>query len=179
MKHKLLLLLAFFNFSISSCKTSEPTLEYKPQTVGVDEEFKPYLQDFINRMEAHGHSHYDLEKLSINFKQLKSPVVGTCYRFYDGNREILLDEVYWSQLSPYRKQALFYHEAVHCLCNRNHTFEDKEYKSMLNIFNPDENFGLFDDGCPKTIMYPEMLTNQCLVDRWQYYLEEMFEGCSK
>jgi hypothetical protein len=125
--------------------------------------------------------------ITIGFKRINSSsVIGLCHespRF----REIDLDVDFWKYSTSTSKYALLFHELAHCMCGRDHDYaEDKKYPdSQLKRVNWDQILvlkkvsmpGYMEDGCPESIMTPEILSDDCFSTHYDHYTKEMFERC--
>lgn len=160
-----------------SCGHRNPDIHIK--TVGVEEEFLPYLQDFSNLSDGKI-GQEEVKGLSIKFTKLPGNTIGICYRWLNGTKEIVIDKNYWEWASYLTREALMYHELVHCVCNRSHDFIGGTYSKFnpFMLFESNEKSGYFEDSCPFSIMHPEMMDDSCLNRRWDYYKKEMFLNCS-
>ena len=127
--------------------------------------------------------------VSIGFTKIdEGDVIGTCsYRVTF--REIDLDKEFWNRASWFSKTSLLFHELAHCYCNRDHDFgegtlypdDSLEYllqnlfkKTTFNFYKPE---GYFEDGCPVSLMYPKLISDDCLRYHYNEYVEEMFNRC--
>jgi hypothetical protein len=106
-----------------------------------------------------------------------------------GFREIDIDNKYWATSSSAEKTTEMYHELTHCLCGRDHDFgKDQRYPEpeTLEIFVVIKNMcvektepkGLYEDGCPLSVMYPRILSGNCLSLHYNDYIKEMFDRCN-
>lgn len=128
-------------------------------------------------------------KVSIGFTKIDDgDVIGTCsYRL--NFREIDLDREFWSKASWLSRTSLLFHELAHCYCNRDHDFGDGTLypdnsikyllqnlfkKITLNIYKPE---GYFDDNCPVSLMYPKLISDECMRYHYNEYIEELFKRC--
>lgn len=129
-------------------------------------------------------------KVSIGFTNIdEGSVIGTCWTTKQW-REVDLDIGFWKRATWERKVALVYHELAHCYCGRDHDFDDGEMypdnslKAILQGWmaqqpiTPMRPRGYLDDGCPKSIMHPTILDEQCFKDHYNHYVKEMFARCN-
>jgi hypothetical protein len=91
--------------------------------------------------------------VGIGFGSFPDTVVGLCNHV---TNSITLDKEYWDVISYQKKLILVYHELGHCTLMRRHI--DKR----------------FEDGCPISIMHPEILPDVCINRYLDYYLLEIF-----
>jgi hypothetical protein len=87
-------------------------------------------------------------------------VVGFCAKEYNllgdlTRRLIIIDKDYWNGFSYRKRQLLLWHEIGHCLFNKKH----------------DESFHF--DGCPRSIMYPTVLSEACIELHYEDYLLQL------
>ena len=128
-------------------------------------------------------------QVSIGFSTIdKSRVIGIC-TYGSTFREIDLDQGYWDRSTWISKVALLYHEMTHCYCGRDHDFDngtmypDNLIKSILDRYSgrvsdsPMKLQGYLDDYCPKSVMHPIIMSDQCFETHYSYYVKEMFARC--
>jgi hypothetical protein len=144
---------------------------------GIDPEIKPYVEDFIN-LSKNKLNDLSYSKTSIGIEPQAGNRIGVCYRFVDGTSEIAIDGDFFNSESQLRKQALVFHELVHCICNRSHDHNGIDYEPIIEPNKSNRELLYFEDGCSRSIMSPELTSTQCLEKRWSYYIEEMFSRCS-
>lgn len=158
----------------------------KPQHVGIDKEILAFKKMYAIDAAINGikfKTPVTIGFNSIKHKKGKPTVIGLCT--YGNNfREIDVDIKYWKESSWKSKRTLIYHEMTHCFCGRLHTFRDGTYpeaeeiekmgKAPFSMLTP----GYLQDGCPASIMYPYILSDECVDRHWEMYDSEMFEGCN-
>lgn len=129
-------------------------------------------------------------KVSMGFSKIdRGSVIGTC-TYQETFREIDFDSDYWSRATWLEKVALVYHEMAHCYCERDHDFDDgkmypdNSFKAIIQSWlaktppmTPMRPPGYLDDGCPKSLMHPTIIDDQCMKDHYDHYVKEMFERC--
>jgi len=54
-----------------------------------------------------------------------SHVIGTCYKFSDGDKSITISEEYYKTANPTDRRQLLVHELLHCVSSIGHTNETK------------------------------------------------------
>ena len=113
---------------LASCGKVDPN-----RVTVVDEAFIPYISRFEAEIEV------SADGIDMNFSDLKGNIVGVCEVGWK-ERSVLIDKEFWDSSSESEKEELIYHELGHCAMNLDH---DSEL--------------IKDGGCPKSIMYPEML----------------------
>lgn len=128
------------------------------------------------------------KNVTIGFSNIgKENVIGVC-TYGQGWREIDLDKNFWRYSSWLSKIALVYHESSHCYCERGHDYDNgQEYPSdslkLLYMIlehlslSPLKPKGYLDDGCPKSIMHPTIVDEECFQKHYMYYVKEMFDNC--
>lgn len=133
---------------------------------------------------------YFTDNVTIGFAPIeRERTIGSCT--YGGDwREITLDTPYWTNANWATKVALVYHEMAHCFCTRDHDFDDGEMypdnslKYILQrllpkyLFAPMKVPGYMEDYCPKSIMHPIVLSNECFEKHYSHYVKEMFNRCN-
>jgi hypothetical protein len=78
--------------------------------------------------------------------------------------------------SELQKKAIIFHEILHCYCGRKHTILKGSYWEMFGwTYKKTNNKG----DCPLSIMYPSLLSSECLNQNWEEYMEEAFSFCPK
>lgn len=118
----------------------------------------------------------------LDIKQDRSKgydIVGEC--IYGGSyREVVLDSVDWSYLSKMNHLILIFHELTHCYCTRNHDFgKGTLYKDVRKNKRTDkEKDGFYSDKCPLSVMYPDVLDDDCAHRHYGDYIQEMFNRCN-
>lgn len=170
--YKLLFLLMFLN---SSCSTIKET-RFAPKHTGINEKLVPYFDKFFElskRYDLTFKYSYTAEIVDIN----KGNVIGTCY-YAPHYREIDIDRAFFEKASENAKFFLVAHEAVHCLCNRDHDHSGGEkYKKECKMETVQAKPGYFDDECPISIMSPRLPHDGCLNLYYDWYVHEMFDRC--
>lgn len=185
-----LVIILFLIASLTSCAAPKPKekVKDKPAFSGMisDPEVLQITKEFFalstrNNVQFHRY-------VTMGFSEIdRGNVIGLC-TYGKGFREIDLDKGYWARATWMSKVALVYHELTHCYCQRDHDFDegkmypDGSLKFILQRFQnhlpstlkPE---GFLDDGCPKSIMHPIILDNQCFEQHYDYYVTEMFARC--
>lgn len=126
----------------------------------------------------------DFKNVDIKFSQTiaedtNSPnAVGVCWMW---SGRIQIDPIYWNQ-NPLERRSLLFHELGHCHCGLDHPIEitGLPLLRILNGFGIRTKHGPFlSDGCPKTIMHPEVVGRFCMERHFDYYIKELFGQCRK
>jgi hypothetical protein len=151
------------------------------KTYYADKELKPYIDEFLKLSKDKYltiKNHTIFGTLGYNNPKDKSDTVGLCEFVI---RKVTIDTKYWKGLSEIRKKALVFHELGHCTLFRGHTstkWDDGsiEYKIEKFLFwiGFFEDKGYLDDNCPASLMHPYTLSDHCLKNHWDYYIEELF-----
>ena len=119
---------------MSACgkRISEPTQQ--PEAIIVDPTFIPYVDMYLKIKGS------PLQyNIPIKFTaDIEGTVIGTCTRWSDGRREIVIDQAYWysSYTTENQRISLIFHELGHCDLDRGH-IETKR-----------------SNGWPTSLMYP-------------------------
>jgi hypothetical protein len=161
---------------------SEITIKTMPEFYGTDYRADKLLSDFMS-LSTENHVTFT-HKVSIGFKRIdQGPVVGLCH---DGLyfREITLDTDFWINTTQLGKIALFFHEAAHCYCGRDHDYNGIPYPEseserfgeyIKGIFS--KRPGYYPDGCPLSLMFPSVVPDECVRLHYNDYTKEMFQNC--
>ena len=171
---------------IGGCSAIEIGTPEASTHVGMAKEIGPYLSDFVELSIKKGFPEVKKAKLTgAILKIVAFEHVGVCYYFSSGDREIEIDSTYWQAASEIRKRALVYHELAHCLCNRHHNHRNGDYRESKREEDPQSDWGAedfekngyFQDHCATSLMHPRMQSDKCVKDHFNYYMDELFEGC--
>lgn len=160
-----------------------------PEHTGIDPALKSYYDEYlalakINKLDF-------TNKITIGFKTIdEANVVGLCTRNgLMGFREIDVDKEYWNSASMQNRATLIFHELTHCLCSRGHDFGDFQFYPETDAFSKffttikdlcvekTEPKGFYDDGCPLSLMYPNIVPPDCLDLHYSDYMKELFDRC--
>ena len=151
---------------------------------GIDPVFKPYIESYRNIIGKDKYQ-YKFDRLSMNFKDLKSGIVGKCWWLINGDFEIEIDPDWWYRnyaFDPIAKEFLAYHELEHCMRYRMHTDRKKEIRSILDFFEEIgyylgllEKPGYLKDGCPASLMHSYVTSYYCRKKHYEYYIQELKE----
>lgn len=172
-------------FVLSSCSNPIP-IKPRPEHVGVDPKAQSLVDEYFwlgkqNDLPFNG-------KVTIGFKDINhGDVIGICTTTWFW-REIDLDKGFWDRSTQTSRLALLFHELTHCYCGRIHDYdEDKEYPDTVDArikqvyewvaHRKGPIPGYMSDGCPLSIMYPEVLDDECTLKHYNEYIEEMFDRC--
>ena len=98
--------------------------------------------------------------LNIGFEELFGSTIGICYYRLVGN-EISISPKQWTTYNDYQKEALIFHELIHCICYKMHTDD------------------ILLDGCPVGYKTVSMTSTSCLQIHRYEYIENMKQLCSK
>ena len=171
-----------FIFLLVTCKqTSEPA--DKPQVMPHPQELIDIAVSYKKLALEH---HIKFTKVTkVGFSNIEQGrVIGLC-EYYEHERHILIDLRYWRKASEMTKKILMFHELTHCLCTRDHDFENgQKYMSPIVedvlrkigvIWGTQP--GYFQDDCPKSIMHPVIIDDKCSEKYHDFYMKEMFNRC--
>lgn len=149
-----------------------------PRYFSVDPQIKPFVQQYMQLAKERGIKFN--HNVNIGFRSInRGQVAGQCHYglFF---REIDVDTKYWDYFSDISATALLYHELSHCYCGRSHDYgQNKEYGDDADKArkNPKISDGFFVDGCPKSLMFPEIVSDSCFMIHYGEYVDEMFKDC--
>lgn len=93
----------------------------------IDPELKPFVDSYISLIESQcpGKFKYN-HQFNVRFGKLEYPVIGLCFSPFD-TRNITIDPNNWQSESDSGKLALMYHELSHCILDKNHVDNKKNY----------------------------------------------------
>ena len=175
-----ILIRPLFALALVSCAINlgvKLTPDYKE----VDPKLAPYADNWLYLAKSNGLIFN--KNITMGFKDIdRGLVIGQC-REEIGFREIDIDKKYWEFSSEISRASLVYHELSHCACGRHHDYyiadKVKEYGDDAKeaIKDPSKKDGFFDDGCPKSVMFPQILSDECVMFHYKHYQKEMFEHC--
>lgn len=171
---KLLGYIAIF-MTISCANLNNDNIRFAPIHNGINKELSQHIRTFMNKNAKYSKI-WKKYQLTAGFYSFSGSTAGACYNFGPKIREISIDPDTWDILSPAERWALIYHELVHCLCNRGHTYRGGIYRNFKK--NKTEFAGYFSDGCATSIMHPQMQTKYCILKHKDHYLQEMMEDCN-
>ncbi len=125
-----------------------------------DAMFKPFIEKFMADGLIQGSGtlntrNPDLEILVGDLSQHGSGVIGLC-ELSDNIRRVTFNSTFWKSVDVGQKQILAHHEFGHCVLYRPHRSDS------------------FEDGKPKSIMYPVIMTNAVYNNTPEYYQNELF-----
>lgn len=142
---------------------------------GVDEELKAIVNDYLELAKIKGIVFK--KKVGVGFTSIhRGNVVGLCH-YGTSFREIDIDREYWDRASRTSKRTLLFHELTHCYCTRPHDHDDGTAYVRNSCPAGDAKTGYYGDGCPKSVMFPSVLEDDCVTAHSADYLEEMFNRC--
>lgn len=163
---------------LASCCTIN--IDTSPKFTGVDPRVKKIYDEY---MKLSGYKHIEFsDTVTIGFGNTKiEHAVGLCTTT-PLFREITIDEKYWNRIGKLQRVALLYHELTHCYCDRNHDYgKGKPYPAPKDKWYDDDppapEGSMFADGCPITLMYPRVISDDCMKRHYGEYVEEMFDRC--
>lgn len=161
------------------------TFKQTPEWLFIDIRAWDMYQEFIE-LSARNNIHFT-HNVSVGFKKInKGDVIGQCH-YLRGHREVDLDLAWWNSHTYIESKFLLFHELAHCLCTRDHDFGNGEqfvtdpvqkwfFKNLEDFFGVTRK-GFYKDGCPMSIMAPEIASYDCLLKYGQEYKKEMLNRC--
>jgi Putative phage metallopeptidase len=171
-----------------ACSTIGKKDKIVPQFTGIESEMQSYVDEYVALAKINGISFSKMP--TMGFDELAGRTVGNCWMnpVFD-YREISIDKSFWDATSAERKTAVIFHELTHCVCNRDHDYgQDKPYpednlpgtvftviKNAVVIPKIDD--GFYDDGCPVSLMHPDIVPTECMKLHYPEYVKEMFDRC--
>lgn len=108
----------------------------------VKQDHAPEISDLVDDFEyTYGYS-TDSIKIMMVYKFKDTVRVGECLTMPP---TISIKIGAWNAYGPIQKKVLLFHELGHCLFGREHILD------------------VFEDGCPKSIMYPNIMSEKCFI----------------
>ncbi len=130
-----LAVLGFFSICFTSCLDNEPA----PIQIDhfIDNRLKPYFDKFKEEASARGFE-FDFKELKVDgyIQGLsQSSVAGQCQTYETGNSAVIVQPIYWDNITELEKEFLIFHELGHCILDRAHLEDanpDGTCKSIMN-----------------------------------------------
>ncbi len=170
--------------AILSC-TTVPVGDNNPRITNNFNNIAPEIEVYLSEFNELTGLKSDNLTAGFGDLRLREGAIGVCFNFGKGKKEIEIDRWFWRGSSGISKKALVFHEAVHCLCGKGHSFHGKRYKEAKEEETPDtddpkelEKKGYFPDKCALSIMHPKIQPDFCLKAHWNEYLKEMINSCA-
>lgn len=173
-----IILLILLAFSTTSCAAT-PRISAKK--TGINEEFKPYIQNYKYIIGEKKYSN-KFKYLHMNFADLEGSIIGRCWWLLNGEYEVEIDINYWkwNEHNFLAKEFLIYHELEHCIRSRMHTNKQSKIESIEDFFEEIgfqlgiiKRLGYLKDGCPASIMHSHAFSDNCRIKHRYYYFNEM------
>lgn len=105
--------------------------------VRIDEEVKPYYNEFISIVKNECPNLKTPKQLIVSFKTLKNEEIGLC-TIYAFRREINFDPLSWGLSTNILRRQLVFHELTHCVLNVHHVKDSKHYMNAYIVYVPEE-----------------------------------------
>ena len=169
--------------------TSCTSVKSHPDYVGVAPELQSTVNEYL-RLSKQNHIAFT-NTVTVGFKILNQTkddknVVGLC-NYGSGFREIDVDRGYWDTADKVSRLVFLFHELSHCYCNRGHDYDggvylETEQKRVDEALRWQKKGGkkpgrYEEDGCPISLMYPVVLSDDCTLAHYSDYVHEMFNNC--
>jgi hypothetical protein len=171
---KPLILLMFLTTCASNKSFKNPT----DMAPGIDTAFNPYVDNFKRIVSPH-YNKKAYKTMRMQFEDLEGMTAGICWKLPDDNGDVevsvQIDRKVWARASEGRRDALIMHELGHCLCNLGHQHFEGAYKEETFPFS--EKLGYLEDGCPVTVMHPNLMTGECFEAHKSLYEYELKLRC--
>lgn len=125
----------------------------------------PVFSSYVSEFESYGKAKlndpsFAVKNVPINLGDTGNPDHdGVCITYYNGEKEIVIDNSFWEKGSPIQKKILLHHELGHCVLNRKHE------SSIFRIAG--SNF-------KNSIMHPEIPTSHKYDTFKEGYLKELY-----
>jgi hypothetical protein len=148
-----------------------------PEHRGVDPEIAPYVDDWLYLARGRG-LRFD-KAVTVGFKDMGSGTVVGVTTYGYGFREIDIDENYWHSSTSLGKAAVLWHELGHAYCHRDHDYGDgtKYGDAESARKDPNKKDGFYEDGCPITLLFPEVVEDDCFEKYYEGYVSELYNRC--
>lgn len=163
MKHLIFTLFMFWSVNASANIEVKRIIDDFKEAYGTNLNILPSHEDALfpidtDSLEQTIMPDVSLDSVSVSFvNDLKDgETIGECNNSVKNVRKILISTPYWSTSSSIQHKALIYHELGHCYLNRSH---------RLDLY--------FSDNCPKSLMYPSLPSDLCIISHDQEYLFEL------
>lgn len=117
-------------------------------------ESNPVLEAYVKKVERLSKGNIK-SNIQINFADLNTPVIGTCYQ--TAIRYIEIDKEAFDVFTEKKRLLVIAHELAHCQCNYDH----------IEILDS--------NSCPYHFMYPATPSFECLYKNWNRYVRQMKE----
>lgn len=164
---------------MSCCTIALNHNKVSPEYKGVDPRAKTIVDEYMALAKLRG-LEFD-NPVTVGFKSINDDrTIGVCT--YGGSfREIDIDIGFWNRATSMGKLTLLFHELSHCACDRAHDYGDgKPYGDDTRDRNDsNKKDGFFKDKCPISIMFPILVTEDCMRAHYSEYIEEMFNRCEE
>jgi hypothetical protein len=160
---------------VSRCSIGR--MKMVPEYHGVDPRAEGYVKEFKELAKIQGIIFKS--NVTIGFKGINEPnVIGICTAV-STFQEIDLDLDFWEHSTELSRLSLALHEMGHCYCGREHDYRGKAYPTPDEINPRDKSTGpgYYKDGCPRSFMFPVILDDSCVVQHYNDYAVELFQGC--
>lgn len=153
MKALILLLL----FILIACST-QPIDKDENKFPFVHEKVKPLVKKFNKLYKKYRHSTLE-DTLVVEFKKIpqSKKARGVYFRVWDYT---IISSVHWRKITDSQKEILVFHELGHHILKRGHDWSKHRIKK---------------DGCARSIMYYQGVTDECYLKNKYYYIKELFQ----
>lgn len=173
---------------LSSCTL----IRVKPKHKGINPELESYVEEFIyasnGKITEEHLNHLSMEITDVRTSKYFAYSAGVCWWTLSGHREIELNWGSWIWRSDKGRMSLVFHELGHCLCHRLHSmsihYPTEWYEKLWNSINNGlqtigvfESYEFYPDGCPQSLMYPQVVPDYCIELHYNDYVKEMFANC--
>lgn len=121
--------------------------------------FESYVNEFVEYGKTKNKK-IETYELSIGFgksEEFEEDVIGICYIYESGDKDIAIKKEYWDKANEIQKKVLMFHELGHCLLGLDH--DD-------TFLNP--------PGRPKSFMNSHVVNWNIAKKYYSEYMEELF-----
>lgn len=152
--------------------------------------FDPFVKNFVYHSGGRFDSQYMRDNLDLHWNSKIGDelpnhhgiTIAACYLSSIAPMKLEFDPGWWARADKDQRWALTFHEFGHCVCNLDHPPE-AEHEGFFSLL---ESHGVkaghnpwMADNCPKSLMYPIVLSSRCVKAHREYYIKELFDHCEK
>ena len=149
--------------------------------------FDRFVEDFITDSGGMFDQAYFDQHVQITFRKniaqeiIHPNAIAVCYPL-TFPLKIQIDPEWWYRMGDYDHWSVLYHEIAHCGCGEDHPIEASQewFFDFLHHLNVQASHAPWlPDGCPKTLMYPIVVGQECIYRHEDEYVKELFRNCQK
>lgn len=103
-----------------------------------DPTFNHYVLEFQNKYNHQTNKEINISDIPVNFYKMekinKEGVLGICYKYSNGDKEIIINKEWWNNHDECYRQVLINHELGHCALNRKHKSDVEDGVALSVMF---------------------------------------------